>query len=332
MGLDVIFQVSINRMYPGEKLPKGDPRWYRFTRSFHQESHTLDSITAEIRLGYSFAPVVKDGHRKQENFISAQHLGLDSDTGDYRSSLESLRDDIFIASHAALLYETHSSTPNHPKARILFLLEHPYTDGLAYRTVQQALAWRYGFTDQSVAEQSRFFYGALGCRVVRLGNLLRQAVVEQEVVQPYLEQMADEAEKRKQDVSFVPARHVVGISPTERYVDSAIQQEVAGVSSRVEGTGERHLGLLVAAMKLGSLRLSTWLTAQVRDGIDVHALLLPAARTNGYLPKYGEFATRQTIADGIIYARPRPQPTSWDPSRPRVWRVRGGHLKMEVSL
>ena len=332
MGPDVKFQVSINRMYSGEKLPNGDPRWHRFTRSFHQEIHTLDSMIVEIRLGHSFAPVVKDGHRKQENFISAQHLGLDSDTGDYRSSLESLREDTFIASHAALLYETHSSTPQHPKARILFLLAQPYTDGLAYRTVQQALAWRYEFTDQSVAEQSRFFYGARNCRAVRLGNFLRQAVLEREVVQPYVEHMADEAEKRKQHLPLIPTGQVIGITPAERYVNTAIQQETAWLGTRQEGTGERHLGLLVAAMKLDNLRLASWLAAEIRDGIDVHALLLPAARTNGYLDKYGELAARQTISDGIAYAQPRPQPASWDASRPRVWRVRGGHLEVEVSL
>ena len=85
-------------------------------------------------------------------------------------------------------------------------------------------------------------------------------------------------------------------------------------------------------MKLGSLGLSDWLPAETREGIDPHALLLPAAQTNGYIDKYGEWVARQTIADGIVYARSRPQPTSWNVSSPRVWRVRGGHLKVEVSL
>ncbi|MDA0735246.1 MAG: hypothetical protein O2909_11675 [Chloroflexi bacterium] len=53
----------------------------------------------------------------------------------------------FINRNGALLCETHSSTLNHPQARILFLLERPYTDGLAYRIAQQVLAWRQGFTD-----------------------------------------------------------------------------------------------------------------------------------------------------------------------------------------
>ena len=210
MASDLTFEISINRTCPAEKLPQGDPRWYRFTRSFYQETHNLDSLTAEIQRGHSFAPVVKDGHRKQENFISAQHLGLDSDTGDWRSSLESLQADNFIARNAALLYETHSSTLEHPKARILFRLEEPCTDGLAYRTVQQGLAWKYGFTDQSVAEQSRFFYGARNCRVIKLNNVLREKVVEREVVGPYLEHLAEQSEHQKRMIPVLPWFRIKG--------------------------------------------------------------------------------------------------------------------------
>ncbi len=50
------------------------------------------------------------------------------------------------------------------------------------------------------------------------------------------------------------------------------------------------------------------------------------------MAKYGEPVARQTIAYGIAYAQPRPQPASWDANGPRVWRVRGGHLKVEVCL
>jgi len=323
MEPDLKFEIAINRMCPGEKLPQGDPRWYRFTRSFHQETHTLDSLLAEIQQGHSFAPVVKGGHRKQENYISAQHIGLDSDTGDQRSALEVLAEDPFIGRHAALLYETHSSTPESLKARILFLLERPYSNPLEYRTLQQALAWRYGFTDPSVAEQSRFFYGAVNCRVLKLGQVLREKVVEREVVLPYLDHLADQAESQKRNLPATTKTRVVGATNAERYVNRAIQEEASWVATRQECTGERHQGLLVAAMKLASLRLSEWLPEEVRLTIDPCAVLLPAAEANGYLSKYGETATRQTIADGVAYARPRPNPDSVTPTRPRL-RYSGG--------
>ena len=43
--------------------------------------------------------------------------------------------------------------------------------------------------------------------------------------------------------------------------------------------------------------------------------LVTAAYRNGYVEKYGEEAARRTIADGVAYASPRPEPGSWD-SRP----------------
>jgi hypothetical protein len=70
----------------------------------------------------------------------------------------------------------------------------------------------------------------------------------------------------------------------------------------------------------------------VRAAIDPYGVLLPAARANGYVAKYGEAVARRTIADGIAYATPRAQPESWNTARPRIWRVCGGHLQVEVSL
>ena len=71
-------------------------------------------------------------------------------------------------------------------------------------------------------------------------------------------------------------------------------------------------------MKLGSLRLSNWLPGQVRDGIDIYALLLAAAQANGYVTKYGAESARQTIAGGIDFARPRLNPDTQNCSKPRL--------------
>ena len=123
----------------------------------------------------------------------------------------------------------------------------------------------------------------------------------------------------------------MGATPAERYANRAIQQEVAWVANRVEGTGERHKELLNSAMKLASLSISDWLPAEVRTGIDPNALLLPAAQANGYVDKYGVSAARQTITDGLAYARPRPDPGFLKSSRPRIRRVAGGNLRVEVT-
>jgi hypothetical protein len=304
------FSIGINRLYPGEKLPTGDPRWGEHTGSFHQERHTIETLINLIRQGFAFSPVMRGAHRNQANFISAQHIGLDSDTGDDRSSLAVLAKDSFIAGHAAFLYSTHSSTPEHSKARIVFILDRPITDRAQYRLAQQALAWKYDFTDQSVAEEARFFYGSVGCEVRRLGHVLTLATLAEEVTQPFLASLRTQADE-DQRAPHISDDQILGNTLAERYINRAIQEEVAWLSTRIEGTGERHRGLLIAAIKLQSLRLAEWLPAEIRSQIDPHRILLPAAERNGYVIKYGEQAARCTIADGMAYALPRPRPEWW---------------------
>ncbi len=50
--------------------------------------------------GYSFCPVMKDSHHKLENFVSAQHTGLDDDRGTSASLIDLLVEDPFTADHA----------------------------------------------------------------------------------------------------------------------------------------------------------------------------------------------------------------------------------------
>ena len=156
------FGIAINRLWPGEKLPQGDPRWGPYSRAFYCEILTISSLIDNIRAGYSFSPVMKGGHRKQNNFISAQHIGLDDDRGIPESSIDALAQEPFLANYAAFLYETLSSTPEHPKSRMVFLLDQAITDVAQYREAQQALGWLFSGTDRSCHEHSRFFYGRTG--------------------------------------------------------------------------------------------------------------------------------------------------------------------------
>jgi hypothetical protein len=157
VGSMVSFRISINRLWSGEKLDHGDVRWGRYTRAFQAETHRIDSLILEIEKGHSFCPVMKGGHRKRANFVSAQHMGLDDDRGVPESSIDTLARDPFIASYAAFLYETISSTQEYPRSRAVFILAQAITDPVRYRLACRALAWRFGDTDQSVAEEVDFF-------------------------------------------------------------------------------------------------------------------------------------------------------------------------------
>ena len=186
------FAIAINQEWPGEKLPHGDPRWPEHTASFHVESHTIESLTKRVTVeGYGFSAVMKDGWRKETNFISAQHIGLDDDRGTQESSLEALAEDPFIENHGALLYASLSSTPEHPKSRILFVLDTPFTESSDYRTAQEAMCWKFGATDPQVKDPARFFYGRPNADHINLGNVLYRDTLQEEVIEPYLHSLGD---------------------------------------------------------------------------------------------------------------------------------------------
>ena len=285
------FAISINRLYPGEKLSEGDSRWGTYNGAFHMETHTTDSLLAEVRLGYAFCCVLgacndKDckqpnGYRMSRHFATAQHIGLDFDTEDDQSSLRMLEQDSFIADHAGLLYTTISHTPEKPRARALFILNEPITNPATYRLYKAALIGKYDISDSSVVDEARLFYGSRDCDYRNLGKILYLEVLK-ELAEEYLARVNTAASKQRRNVPLLPDSQVTGDTAAERYVNRALQEEVAWLASREAGRGERHPGLLVAAIKLESLRQSGWLPHEVREKIDVYAELLPAAQANGY--------------------------------------------------
>ena len=337
------FEVTINQRWAGEKLALGDPRFGVYNGAFLQERHTTASLAAEIAAGHSFCAVLGDcamdhcgerfccperkndprhcdrrlGYRKNKHFGSAQFIALDFDTGDGRSSFEYLARQPLIRQHCSFLYTTLSHTTDHPKARAVLIMDSPFTDPDQYRRAKQAVMRQLPWGDASVHDPSRMFYGRNPSRGqnLLLGNIMPMTLVDALVEQHRMEM---EAEQPRRSLPVIPTSRVLGATPAERYVNTAIQREAAWVANQVEGTGERHKGLLIASMKLASLRQSEWLPTEVRVGIDPVALLLPAAQANGYAAKYGEAATQQTIGDGIAYARPRPNPDSMKSSRPRI--------------
>ena len=339
------FHISINRRWPAQKLrlPPDEWRWSRYNGSFVAEEHTPASLVDQISQGYSFTAVLgrcqgdccgtwctspehkklaghcgrPQGYRRNQHFQSAQFIALDFDTGDQRSSFNYLLEQPLIAQHTTFLYTTLSHTPEHPKSRAVFITDSAITNSDQYRRGKRAVMAQFPWGDASVHDPTRLFYGSHPeqGQTRYLGNLLPLNVVEQ-MIETHRSEL--EAEQPRRELPRIQVSRIMGATPAERYVNTAIQQEVAWVSSRIEGTGERHKGLLISAMKLASLSLAEWIPPELRGGIDPHALLLPAAQANGYVSKYGESAARQTISDGITYARPRLSPESQSPSKPRL--------------
>lgn len=159
------FQVSINSLWPGDKLKaksEGETRWPRHTGAWRTETHTLESLCQRLTGdGFAMCAVLKDPWRKAGNFQSIQVLATDHDG----ASLETLAEDPLIEDRCAFIYETPSSTKENPKARAVFVLDGPITDPGIARLAYRALIWHFSnvapdaAADEACKDPTRFFYG-----------------------------------------------------------------------------------------------------------------------------------------------------------------------------
>jgi hypothetical protein len=165
------YKIAINTMELSGKLPQGDPRWGKFNDAFvNKEIETID-FANDIYMGRAFAPW-HHGRRGIDNFQLAQHIGVDMDTEDERSSIDAIKRMEFVAVYGGLIYTTPNHTPEKPRARIVFFLDNPITDREAYKA---AIAFVYSLfpdPDTSCVDCSRFFYGSRNCQIEWLDNVL----------------------------------------------------------------------------------------------------------------------------------------------------------------
>jgi hypothetical protein len=165
------YRIAFSTMALSGKLPQGDRRWGEFNDSF--ENLTLASIEIAnlIYKGYSFT-TWHDGRRSLANFICGQHVAIDMDTGDERSTIDTLAAHPWVRMYASLIYTTPSHTTEAPRARVLFLLDTPVTNAAAYGEIVQFVMSQFDDPDTSCKDASRFFYGSKDCDLLTLDGVL----------------------------------------------------------------------------------------------------------------------------------------------------------------
>lgn len=158
-------RIAINRMSLDAKLGEGDPRWKQFTGGFINQSLDVLEIANAIYTGHAYCPWQLTQWRASDNFHSAQHIAVDLDTRDARSSFDHLLTLDLVRMYAGLIHTTPSHTQDAPKARILFFLDAPIHDAEGYR--QAVIFWLSLFdgADPVCKDPSRFFYGAKDCDI-----------------------------------------------------------------------------------------------------------------------------------------------------------------------
>ena len=118
-------------------------------------------------------------------------------------------------------------------------------------------------------------------------------------------------EIERRQMPQVDASKLTGTTPDEQYVQSAIEQEIEYLATRVPDSGERYGSVRDAALKLESIRLSVWLSPEARSLINIEGIVLDGACRNGSLQHYGEEHLRKAILWGVTHAEPRPIPPDW---------------------
>ncbi len=119
-------------------------------------------------------------YRDSDNFVSGQIIGVDIDNkiGDIKLSIaegyvsyEDALSDPVVTSKASFLYTTKSSTEEHNRFRIIFVLEEPIEDKVQYKTIISHFA-NYFKGDKVATAVCQIFYGSKNCTSKIFGNVL----------------------------------------------------------------------------------------------------------------------------------------------------------------
>lgn len=200
-----------------QKIPAGDPYWQKFNGSFKNMDVKQTDLASFICQGHTFTTWHKDNWRRSDNYTVGQHLGIDFDTEDKRSSVDHLLSDPFIAKYASLVYTTPSHTMEAPRARVVFLVDEPIHQAKNYVLAVSSLLWLFGSADRQCKDPCRFFYGSRpDGRIEWPANVLSLAIVkdmiarykatgqqEKRTIQRYAPQTADE-KKVQEALKYIP--------------------------------------------------------------------------------------------------------------------------------
>ena len=155
-----------------DKLPKDTTpaQWARYNDAFRNVEVTPHELAGYIRGGFAIAPQC-EGRRKAANFRQAQHIAVDLDDGTYTwDALVSME---LVAMCAAIVHTTASHTDEHPRYRVIFLLEHPITDPDDYTQAVRAFMRAFGAAaDAACSDPARLFYGANGCQLLLMPDFV----------------------------------------------------------------------------------------------------------------------------------------------------------------
>ena len=278
------------------KIMQGDiPAWREFNGSFVNVDIKPIDLMQRVQAGFAYTAQHKR-YRSADNFICAQHIALDMDTEDERSSIAVLSVEPFFAEHASFIHTTPSHTAAKPKARVVFVLDRPIRSVDKYAELAQSLVHRFESSDRACKDPARFFYGAKGCDVAWLGNILTLENAAKELVLPYREYVANLERKAAEAAKN---RVVVGNGDVP---EALLKKHSQTLLDRVEMApdGEKYITLRDTAITFGG-----YVAGGYYSRLDVVSWLQSAilSNPNNVQDKHAAFAA---IEESITYGMARP--------------------------
>jgi hypothetical protein len=153
------FRCGLSQAFHNKSLLPGfDKR--AMGNSFIATEVTPEQLIMHILQGKAWTPAVfMDNRRVKNNFLSAQLIGLDFDSG---ISVDDANMEILISEYAALIHPSASSTPEKPKTRVVFILSEPVTEWHRYEALTLSMAKHFAhmMPDEQTKDATRLFYGS----------------------------------------------------------------------------------------------------------------------------------------------------------------------------
>lgn len=295
-------------------INKDVDNWFQFNNTFQTQRLTVKELINEICSGHAYTTVhSKDNNetataRHADNFMFAQHFGLDfDDTVDgFVPTVRNVSNIPVVKEYASFVHSTASSTEEAPRSRAVFIIDDGIRDMQLYTDAVSFVNMLVGVTDTACTDAVRVFFGATNAEVREIGN-----TVPTETFMSWASRwQASRKRVLEESVGDGDTGKLVQPSSYTTYVENAIVSEVSILAN--EAQGNRHIQLLKSASSLASMMKSSWCPAGMLTSNSISGMLLAACHDNGLFAEDGQRAILKTIEDGIANATPRSIPVTKD--------------------
>jgi len=226
-----MFSIAINKETIG-KLPEDFSNWGYVNGRFVNEQVTTQQFADYLQAGYAWCSPIRR-YRDRKNFLLGQVIGVDIDKGD--TPIGDIMSIPFVDKYAAIVHSTPSSTPEHPRHRIIFILSSPIKNRHKFETLVDSLITSFTTitTDKACKDAARLFYGAPGCEIIVRDKQLPLMYALLKLAKPY---MKEQERKRQEYLESIKNHKIHYNGATPNYLLEMVRNKlVEEVLSAPEG-------------------------------------------------------------------------------------------------